>query len=194
MMDMAACIYLCEWLREPVGGVLRVNTYMDDVPLLAVAGHVSPSAVSLITCPYYPNVEASNRCALGDGPMQHPALYVTVDGPTPAEGEVRTIFRDGKVRLAVRYLVQRADAARRAVEAAYTMRALELCVYDWLNDDAAGRTARGDDGPGKVVVINAELGPGGIVYGEWDEDVGDSKAIQVMTIALDRVRETQHAG
>jgi hypothetical protein len=193
-MDMAACIYLCEWLRGDVGGVMRVNTYLPDVPLLSVAGHVAPSPLALITAPYYPGVEASNRCARGDGPMQHPALYVSVDGATPAEGEVRTIFRDGKVRLAVRYLVQKADAARRAVEAAYSMKAIEMCVCDWLNDDAAGRAARGDDGPGKVYVINAELAPGGIVYGEWDEDVGDSKAIQVMTIALDRVRDTQHAG
>lgn len=194
MIEMATCLYLTEWLRGDVSGSMRINTHLPNVPLLDIAGHVVPEDIALVTCPYYPGDEASNRCAALLAPMKHPALYLHVEGPTIAEGEVRTIFRDSKVRLVVRYIVTKANRARSAVQSAYTMKAIEMAVYDWLLDDAAGRAARGDDGPGKVVVINADLPPGGIVYGEWEESIGDSVAIQMMTIALDRVRDTQHAG
>jgi hypothetical protein len=194
MIEMASCLYLTNWLREEVSpGVKRINTYLPLVPLMAVTGHAQPADVAIVTCPYYPGDNASNKCAVNDAPSAHPALYLDVEGPTVVEGEVRTIFRDGKVRLVVRYIVAKANPARSRVEASYTMKALELAVYDWLLDDATGRAARGDDGTGKVVVINAELTEGGIVYGEWDEDVGESKANQIMTIALDRVRDTSHA-
>lgn len=190
MIHMAVCRYWAAYLSADVGaGVMRINAEMALVPRFP--GDAAPPDLQLVTHPYTPGDLASDRAARGEAPQQYPALYVLPDGPIPAEGEISPgDHRDCVPSIATKYIVAKNDYGQAQQWAAYAMKALERCAYQFFYDDAAGRAARGDGHASGIEVLQCgyddhDFGHRvGMAYGPWKEEIGMAMTAQVFTLMM----------
>src|SRR6185312_14076132 len=191
-IHMACVRYWADFLSADVGGgVLRINQQLALVPRFN-ADAAAPD-IQLVAHPYTPGDVPSQRVAENEPPAKFPALYVQGEGPIPAEGEVSPgDHRDCIPVITTKYIVAKSDFSLANQWAAYTMKALERCAFQFFADDGVGQTARGYDHESGIAILSCgyrdnDYSPTyrvGIAYGPWSEDLGLGASVQVFTLVM----------
>jgi hypothetical protein len=157
-------------ILEPVRCVtdwLNDATYGFNAKIAALDCDVVDQGKRL-TSPFIKDGTRDDRVLTQADPPKTPALYVNVDGPLNAEGEVKTIYRDAdNVTIAIRYLIKNADTAEAATQTMLALRAIVRSIRDLMrNENLAARTRN------NILIISCSK----ITYGQIEETVGNTVA------------------
>lgn len=177
-MQMHTTVMWTDW----VAGVPNVGKGLND--FLALVPRLPMDAAPPPALLHFADPFRDVRCARwyngveDGGPNKFGALYITPDGPAPAQGEAHATFREwASARFAARVILQGANIDKNARYAEYYCRALAMSTEAWLaesNDARAGRQL------GSIAVTSANQQ----LHGPWSEDVGEGIALGVFSLDL----------
>lgn len=133
-----------------------------------------------ITVQFIADGTRDDRALRQEDPPKAPAIYVNIDGPLNAEGEVKTIYRDAdNVAISIRYIIKNADNAEATTQTMYALRAIVRSIRELMrNGNVAARTRN------NVLIESCS----GITYGQIEETAGNAVATGAV-VAMFNVRD-----